>query len=154
MSSTGSGSSSTRHTDSLLPVLALGLAAAGEWLVGAVARRPALASLALARAAGAMNVALLEGVRAEAGARRVTKAVGSPPTWPASWVFAWRHRLPLEQYDLLVGRYLFYRQNNLQGRIDLGAPGDEAMLGEGWGARAVVEGVAPVRTPRWWCGWR
>ena len=52
-----------------------------------------------------------------------------------------RHRLPPGQYDLLVGRYLFYRQNNLQGRIDLGAPGDEAMLGEGWGAGAMRDGA-------------
>jgi hypothetical protein len=70
--------------------------------------------------------------------------VGSPPTWPASWVFAWRHRLPPGQYDLLVGRYLFYRQNNLQGRIDLGAPGGEPMLGEGWGA-AFSRGGAEAR---------
>ena len=33
-----------------------------------------------------------------------------------------------------MGRYLFYRQNNLEGLVELGAPGDDALLGEGWGA--------------------
>jgi hypothetical protein len=145
-------------------MLALGLAAAVEWLAAAVARRPALAPAALALAIGAWNVALLEGVRAsgapaapiafaevvENGARRMTEAVGSPPTWPASWAFAVRHRLPPGQYDLLVGRYLFYRQNNLQGRIDLGGAGDEALLGEGWGAAELREGAEarPMRGGR------
>ena len=150
------GSFSNRRFDSLLPVLALGIAASVEWMAGAIARRPALVPAALAVGAGALNVAMLEGVRGsgtpaapiafaesvETGAQRMADAVGSPPTWPASWAFAWRHRLPPGKYDLLVGRYLFYRQNNLQGRIDLGAPGDETMLGEGWGARAIREGVA------------
>jgi len=150
------GSFSNRRFDSLLPVLALGLAAALEWLAAAIARRPVLVPAALAVAAGALNVAMLEGVRASgapaspiafaatvgAGAQRVADAVGSPPAWPASWAFAWRHDLPPGQYDLLVGRYLFYRQNNLQGRIDLGADGDLAMLGEGWGTDALRDGVA------------
>lgn len=149
------GSFSNRRFDSLLPVLALGLAASVEGLAGAFARRPALVPAALAVAAGAVNVALLEGVResgapaapiafaeaVKAGAQRMADAVGSPPTWPASWAFAWRHRLRPGQYDLLVGRYLFYRQNNLQGRIDLGAPGDEALLGEGWGAGVMRDDV-------------
>ena len=149
------GSFSNRRFDSLLPLLALGIAASVEWLAAAVARRPALAAAAIAVAAGAMNVALLEGIRASGaaagpvayadavggGAQRGARAVGSPPTWPASWIFAWNHRLPPGQYDLLVGRYLFYRQNNLQGRIDLGGRGDDALLGEGWGAPATREGV-------------
>ena len=149
------GSFSNRRFDSLLPVLAVGLAASVEWMAQAIARRPALVPAAFALAAGALNVALLEGVREsgapaapialaealKAGAQRMADAVGSPPTWPASWAFAWRHRLPPGQYDLLVGRYLFYRQNNLQGRIDLGAPGDEAMLGKGWGAGAMRDGA-------------
>jgi hypothetical protein len=66
---------------------------------------------------------------------------GSPPTWPASWVFAWRQDRPARQYDVAVGRYLFYRQNNLGGRIDVGS-GDGALLGEGWGDRREVDGRA------------
>jgi hypothetical protein len=77
-------------------------------------------------------------------ARVVAEAAGSPPTWPASWLFAWRHGRPAAQYDLLVGRYLFYRQNNLRGRIPVGTPDDEALLGEGWGPRTEHAGV-PAR---------
>jgi hypothetical protein len=148
------GSFSNRRFDSLLPVLAPGLAASLEWLAATIARRPALVPLALAGAVGVANVAMLEGVRGtapgkpialaeavESGAQRMADAVGSPPTWPASWIFAARHGLPPGQYDLLVGRYLFYRQNNLQGRIDLGATGDAAMLGAGWGDPATNAGA-------------
>ena len=76
------------------------------------------------------------------GAARVVAGVaGSPPTWPASWAFAWRQDRPARQYDVAVGRYLFYRQNNLGGRIDVGS-GDGALLGEGWGDRQEVDGRA------------
>jgi hypothetical protein len=66
-------------------------------------------------------------------ARVLAEAVGSPPTWPASWLFAWQHDTSPARYDGLVGRYLFYRQNNRGGRILTAAPDDEPMLGEGWG---------------------
>jgi hypothetical protein len=75
------------------------------------------------------------------GARLAAGTVGSPPTWPASWIFAARHGLSPARYDALVGRYLFYRQNNLQGRIAVG-DGDGALLGEGWSAPADVQGRA------------
>jgi hypothetical protein len=68
-----------------------------------------------------------------AAAQVVSDAVGSPMTWPASWIFSWREGVPPGQYDRLVGRYLFYRQNNMGGRIDLGSAEDAAMLAEGWG---------------------
>jgi hypothetical protein len=106
--------------------------------------------MAIACAAAIWNVALAGGMGAAprpiafsdavaAGAARVARAAGSPPSWPASWIFAARQRLPAEQYDRLVGRYLFYRQNNLQGRVDLGAA-DDALVGEGWSARAERDG--------------
>jgi hypothetical protein len=149
------GSFSNRRFDSLLPVLALGIAASLEGLAGVIARRPLLVPAALAMTVAVMNVATLEGLRrngapasiafadaAEMGARQITDTVGSPPAWPANWVFAVRQGLRPGQYDRLVGRYLFYRQNNLQGRIDLGAPDDLAMLGEGWGAGALRDGVS------------
>jgi hypothetical protein len=63
----------------------------------------------------------------------VSRTVGSPTTWPASWAFAVRHHVTPDRYDRLSGRYLFYRQNNLGGRIDLGEAGDDAMLDGGWG---------------------
>jgi hypothetical protein len=62
-------------------------------------------------------------------------------TWPASWLFALRYDRPAGQYDRLVGRYLFYRQNNLGGRIDVGVPGDDSLLGEGWSAAELRDGI-------------
>jgi hypothetical protein len=78
---------------------------------------------------------------ARGGAQVLADAVGSPNTWPASWIFAWRQQRPPGQYDLLVGRYLFYRQNNLGGVIAVGQPGDEPFLGEGWARRESEDGV-------------
>jgi hypothetical protein len=80
----------------------------------------------------------------------VASLAGSPPTWPASWLFAWRQARPAGQYDRAVGRYLFYRQNNLGGHIDAS---DDTLLGEGWGeTRAgagcrVLAGRARVLAP-------
>jgi hypothetical protein len=79
-------------------------------------------------------------------ARLVADGVGSPSTWPASWVFALSEARPPSQYDPLVGRYLFYRQNNLEGLVELGVPGDGALLGEGWGAVEEVGAVKGRRT--------
>jgi hypothetical protein len=146
------GSFGNRRFDSLLPLLALGMAASVEWMAALIARRPAAVGMTLALAAGVVNVALVEGMRGRtgpvtfpdavgSGARFVADSAGSPPTWPASWIFAWRHRLPPGQYDLLVGRYLFYRQNNMQGRVEIGSARDAGMLGEGWGETAERDGA-------------
>jgi hypothetical protein len=150
------GSFSNRRFDSLLPVLAFGFAAAIDVAAAFIRRRPEVALAAFALPFTLWNAALMEEVRrglvarddtvafprlAGNAARLVAGAVGSPPTWPASWLFAWRYRLSPGQYDLLVGRYLFYRQNNLGGHVEVGAPGDEAMLGEGWGPVERKDGV-------------
>jgi hypothetical protein len=150
------GSFSNRRFDSLLPVLAFGFAAAIDVSAEFIRRRPEVALAAIALPFTLWNAALMEQVRrglvprddtvafprlAGNAARLVASAVGSPPTWPASWLFAWRYRLNPGQYDLLVGRYLFYRQNNLGGHVEVGAPGDEAMLGEGWGPVESKDGV-------------
>jgi hypothetical protein len=143
------GSFSNRRFDSLLPVLALGLAASFEALASLIARRPAVVPIAAALALGAWNAAAtaaadLRPARPVAwpdavgsAAQAASGAAGSPPSWPASWVFAARHGLPPGQYDRLVGRYLFYRQNNLQGRVPLG---DGGLLAEGWGPREERDG--------------
>jgi hypothetical protein len=146
------GSFSNRRFDSLLPLLALGMAASVEWMAALIARRPAIVGMTLALAASVVNVALVEGLRGRtrpvtfpdavaSGANFVADTAGSPPTWPASWIFAWQHRLPPRQYDLLVGRYLFYRQNNMQGHVEIGGARDDGMLGEGWGGTAEREGA-------------
>jgi hypothetical protein len=142
------GSFSNRRFDSLLPLLALGLAGSLEAARRALAHHPQLAVSALIVPAVAWNLGTLAQVhRSEAAAdggvtfpglvggtaRWVAARAGSPPTWPASWLFAWRHALPPGQYDRAVGRYLFYRQNNLGGRIVVGRAADEGLLGEGWG---------------------
>jgi hypothetical protein len=70
----------------------------------------------------------------------LARAAGTPLAWPANWIFARAHQLPASQYDRAVGQYLFYRQNNLGGVIDLGDPRvDPSLLDEGWSARTACE---------------
>lgn len=151
------GSFSNRRFDSLLPVLALGMAATIETVRRVIGRRPELALAGLALPLVVWNGALVEEVRRGLvprddtvngprlvghAAGLVSDAVGFPTTWPASWVFAWRTGLSPGQYDRLVGRYLFYRFNNMKGRIEIGGGDDQPMLGEGWGRAATADGVA------------
>lgn len=136
---------SNRRFDSLLPILALGCAA--SWEVGRtwLRRRPAgvLALVALpfllwnglGQEPQGTSRAASFGTRVGARATRLSTTLGSPSTWPASWLFAWREKRSPGQYDLLVGRYLFYRQQNLGGVVEVGE-GDEALLAEGWGPLA------------------
>lgn len=154
------GSFSNRRFDSLLPLFALGLAAALEWGLSVLRRRPELALVALGLPLVAFNLTLAEQLRLGLAPRDDTvdfpdlvrggwsvmaTAVGSPNTWPASWLFALRHGRPPGQYDLLVGRYLFYRQNNLGGHLPVGQPGDEPYLGEGWSRRESLQGQGARR---------
>ena len=149
------GSFSNRRFDSLLPILALGIAASLDVAREALRRRPALALLGLAVPLVTWNVLLAEQLRrgqlprdatvefpslAGNAASLFADALGSPPTWPASPLFAWRHGVPASRYDLLVGRYLFDRENRAGGRISLGAPRDEPLLAEGWGPIENVDG--------------
>ncbi len=131
---------SNRRFDSLLPILALGFAASWEagrrWFgrrpagVLALAVAPFLLwnGLGLGQPGRPISLAAQLGLRAD----RLVDTLGSPSTWPASWLFAWQQRRPASQYDRLVGRYLFYRQQNLGGVVEVGE-GDEALLAEGWG---------------------
>jgi hypothetical protein len=149
------GSFSNRRFDSLLPLLALGVAGSLEWARRTLAHHPQLAVGAALVPAVAWNLGLIAQVargtvapdRASfprlvgGAARAVADVAGSPPTWPASWLFAWQQDLSPRQYDGAVGRYLFYRQNNLGGRIDVGG-GDAALLAEGWGERQETGGAA------------
>lgn len=153
----GGASFSNRRFDSLLPVLAFGFAASIDVARTFVRSHPRVVLALVALPAAAWNVTLVEQVRrglvaadrtvafptlAGGSARIVTEAAGFPTTWPASWLFARRHRLPPARYESLVGRYLFYRQNSLGGRIDLGSPGDGLLLGEGWGLPEVRGGAS------------
>ena len=119
---------SNRRFDSALPLLAFGMAAAIEWLRQVSEGRPALVVSALFLPFVVWNVCtvtlLKTGVlprgqtisfedQVRQCSEAVSRTIGSPPTWPASWIFAIRHRIAPSKYDTVVGRYLFYRQNNL-----------------------------------------
>jgi hypothetical protein len=152
---------SNRRFDSCLPLLAFGIAASLEAARRFLAAHPVgvlaslgcgfiAANLALTVARRANNMDLDGRTFAAVAGRTaavVSSVVGSPPTWPASWLFALEEQRPPSQYDKLVGRYLFYRQNNLGGRIELGDEGDGAYLGKGWGDRA-AEGARFYRQLR------
>jgi hypothetical protein len=141
------GSFSNRRFDSTLPFLAVGLA---EILAGAVALQARRPGLLLGLVGGGLvlgNLLFMEVYRramiplddtvpfpevAETMAGFVTERVGSPPAWPANWIFAAEHHLPVGQYDRMVGKYLFYRQEHLD-FIAMGDPrADPALLDQGW----------------------
>jgi hypothetical protein len=143
------GSFSNRRFDSTLPLLAFGLAAVVAGAERALARRPGIALAAVGVALVVSNLLFMQQSRensvprdgtlsfarvAENNAGMLTRAVGAPLAWPANWVFAARHGLAPDRYDQMVGKYLFYRQNNLGGVIDLGDErADPALLDDGWG---------------------
>ncbi len=157
------GSFSNRRFDSLLPLLAVGLALTLEALVRVVRRRPAVLPVMVGASLTLWNVLFMQQVRrnliprdesiafarvAENSAALFADALGAPVAWPANWIFARRFGLPAAQYDEAVGKYLFYRQNNLGGVLDLGdARCDPALLDAGWtslrtcGPGAVCRGV-------------
>jgi hypothetical protein len=157
----GSSFSNPRFA-SVLPILALGIAASLDVARETLRRRPALALVGLAVPLLAWNVLLAEQLRRGQLPRDATvefpslvgnaaslfaDALGSPPTWPASWLFAVRHGVPPGQYDLLVGRYVFDRPADRGGRIAVGVPREEPLLAEGWGPIESVDG-RPSRAVR------
>jgi hypothetical protein len=154
------GSFSNRRFDSLLPIFAFGIAASLDALrrMAAAHAQATLALVVLPFAA--WNLALVEQTRRDliprddtvafsrlAGnaAQVVSERVGFPTTWPASWVFARREALPPGRYDLSVGRYLFYRQNNLGGVLQAGNPEHAALFAAGFTRIEDVQGVAARR---------
>jgi hypothetical protein len=149
------GSFSNRRFDSSLPILAVGLQAAVGALRRLVARRPAVVLATGGALLTLWNVLFMEQYRialpkdetvsfarvAESNAAILAGWVGTPLAWPANWLFAVRHDLPVADYDRMVGKYLFYRQNHLGGEIDLGGErADPALLGEGWSDRQDCQG--------------
>lgn len=141
------GSFSNRRFDSLLPVFALGLAAFLHTARRFVERHPSSVLAALVLGGAAWNITLVRAVqrgeapagapmslaaRAQASARALSLDVGFPTTWPASWIFAGRYHASPGAFDLAAGKYLFYRQNNLEGLADLGSEGDEALFLDGF----------------------
>lgn len=151
------GSFSNRRFDSALPLLAPGLGAALCALLEAVQRRPLAMTTGLGLAFVLWNQLLIVQYRekkipaddtvsfaAVAGynAKLVGRYVGTPLAWPANLVFAQRHDLPASRYDLLVGKYLFYRQNNLGGLVKVGdGRADPALFVGDWSAPVVCGGA-------------
>jgi hypothetical protein len=155
------GSFSNRRFDSVLPFLAVGLGEALAALRRLAGRRPEAVLAAGGAVLALWNVLFMEQYRrgaiprddtvsfprvAQNSADVFTSTLGSPVAWPANWIFALRHRLPADRYDLMVGKYLFFMQNNLGGVIDVGADPatDEALLAGGWGVRTPCGGGAEV----------
>jgi hypothetical protein len=145
------GSFSNRRFDSVLPFLAVGLCASLAALRRLAARWPGGVLAAAGAAFVLWNALFMEQYRrgaiprddavsfarvAENSADVLAGAAGSPLAWPANWIFALRHHLPADRYDLMAGKYLFFMQNSLGGVIDVGTETDPALLADGWGARA------------------
>jgi hypothetical protein len=97
---------------------------------------------------------------AEGNAALFARGAGSPSAWPANWLFAWRHRLSPDRFDLMVGKELVARDGRRE--LDVGQrPLDDALLAEGWSVRhpcgggvcRAVEGRAraflPLPDGRW-----
>jgi len=145
------GSFSNRRFDSVLPLLAVGLGATLSSLLEAVRRRPLRLAWAVGLAFVVWNQLFILQYRearvpqddtvsfaavAEGNAAALGRFVGTPLAWPANWVFAAELDLPPARYDLAVGKYLFYRQNNLGGLVKMGDwRSDPALLAGAWSAR-------------------
>ena len=146
------GSYSNRRFDSVLPLLALGLGASLAWLMDAAHRRPMRVAWAVGSAFVLWNQLLMVQYRgkkipaddtvsfaAVAGynAKLFGRYAGTPLAWPANWAFARAHDLPAARYDLMAGKYLFYRQNNLGGLVKVGdGRADPALFAGNWSAPA------------------
>jgi hypothetical protein len=141
------GAYSNRRFDSLLPVFALGLAAFLQAARTFVKRRPAILPAALVLGGAAWNLTFVRAIqrgeirageslsfaaRSLASSRALSHHIGFPTTWPASWIFAARYHTSPGAFDLAAGKYLFYRQNNLNGIADLGGEDDGALILEGF----------------------
>jgi hypothetical protein len=145
----GSAGFGGRRFDGLIPLFALGLAAFLEVAAGLV-RRHAVAAVTTALALLAIwNLALMsaaqDGVvrigetlafdRAWAAQGRVFHGwFGNPFTYPASLVFALRNGVSPGDYDLLSANRFLADPLQPYGRLDIGADGDDWMLGDGWHA--------------------
>lgn len=151
------GSFSNRRFDSLLPVLAFGFAAAIDAARGLLRAQAGMGLLLCAAPFVAWNLSLADAMQRAwiprddtiafsrlvgSAARALSETVGFPTTFPASWIFAWRHDLPVPRFDLIVGRYLFYRQNNLGGTIDLANLEHASLLAEGFSRVTDFDGAA------------
>ena len=150
------GSFSNRRFDSVMPLLALGMAVSLERIMEWARRYPARVIGVLGAALSLWNGLFMETYKrggiprddtvsfadvTRLNAEQFSALVGSPVSWPANWLFARSTGLGPASYDEMVGKYLFFRQQSLGGLVDLGDPRvDPALLGEGFSARLVYRG--------------
>lgn len=127
-----------RRLTEAYPIFVLGLCAAGAALL----RRPAVLAGAGLVALVGLNVSWSRHVRTgaipQADARSFADAaghavgglyetVGHPFSWPAPWLFAWRHGVGPERFDTLFGRI-----PRTAWVVRIGSEEDAAVLGRGW----------------------
>lgn len=140
------GSFGARRFDSVLPILALGLATTIAFMIDCVRRYPKAVTAVVLLSFVVGNGLLMEQYRkgripvddtiswqtaAEGGLEDIFDGVGYPFSFPMNWLFAVRYDRPKTQYDILVGKYLFHSMHNLGGVIDLGVT-DPPFIGNGW----------------------
>jgi len=140
-----------RGFETALPLLAVGLAGSLAWLRDVALRRPGRV-LALGGALLVLwNLLSIEQYRrrllpaddtvafprmAETNARLLSEAVGTPFAWPANWLFAARHDVRADKYDLVAGKSLSNGGRAGSGVIAFGDDRvDPALLAEGWSGR-------------------
>jgi len=144
----GSSFGARRFTEAY-PIFVLGLCVAAEALL----RRPwvlGLAALALFALQNVLFSGQLRSGRVEPGdaisfltvaqgaAADLHETLGYPGSWPANWVFAWKHGVSPGRFDELFGRSPRHGW-----ALRIGSPEDAAVLGRGWSR--VEEG----ETGRW-----
>jgi hypothetical protein len=150
------GSFSNRRFDSVMPLLALGMAVSLERIMEWARRHPVRVIGVLGAALSLWNGLFMETYKrggiprddtvsfadvTRLNAEQFSALFGSPVAWPANWLFARRTGLGSASYDEMVGKYLFFRQQSLGGLVDLGDPRvDPALLGEGFSARLLYQG--------------
>jgi hypothetical protein len=138
-----------------LPALALGTGAFLSWLLRVVANNPGLPLVAAGVVLTVWNGLFMEQYRSnriprdlpvafsqvtETNAEILARAVGSPPAWPANWLFGLRHHVTPAKFDVVVGRGLL--TTAATGTFPVDDPQvDPSLLAEGWGAKRSWEGV-------------
>jgi hypothetical protein len=127
-----------RRLTEAYPLLVLGLCVTAEALL----RRPWVLGLAALALFALQNVLFSHQVQrgrampgdassfltvVQGAAFDFHQALGHPGSWPANWIFAWKHGVSPGRFDDLFGRSPRHAWE-----LRMGAPEDAAVLGRGW----------------------
>jgi hypothetical protein len=137
--------------ETALPLLAIGLAGSLAWLHDFATRRPGRVLAGAGALLVVWNVFSMEQYRrrllppddtvsfarmTETNARLLSETVGTPLAWPANWLFAARHGVRPDKYDVVAGKSLPEGSGTGVGTIDFGDDRvDPALVLEGWSGR-------------------